>query len=85
MTIAIALFHSHADDFLAPEPPSQRLTNDDFRKLMMTPRAGSGSTAASGATPTPSSGSSGAGSGVLGGGAMGGQTPRVDAASSTPG
>ena len=69
---------SHADDFLAPEPPSQRLTNDDFRKLMMTPRAGSGSAP----TPTPSSGSSGGGGSVLGGGAM---TPRADAASSTPG
>lgn len=30
------------------EPPSQRLTNDDFRKLLMTPRAPSGSGHASG-------------------------------------
>ena len=29
-------------DFIPPEPPSQRMTNDDFRKLMMTPRGGSG-------------------------------------------
>lgn len=30
------------------EPPSQRLTNDDFRKLLMTPRAPPGSSHASG-------------------------------------
>eukprot|EP00095_Tigriopus_kingsejongensis_P005210 maker-scaffold408_size180710-snap-gene-0.38 protein:Tk05210 transcript:maker-scaffold408_size180710-snap-gene-0.38-mRNA-1 annotation:"red protein (ik factor) (cytokine ik)" len=59
-------------DFLAPvssghdEPASQRMTNEDFRKLMMTPRGGSGSSV--GATP------------VLGAGMMtparGGATPR---------
>merc|ERR1740128_771627 len=37
------------DEFATPaappmEPPSQRLSNSDFRKLMMTPRAGGGST-----------------------------------------
>ena len=37
------------DDFAVPavpgaEPASERMTNADFRKLMMTPRAGSGAT-----------------------------------------
>ncbi|XP_059079943.1 protein Red-like [Tigriopus californicus] len=54
-------------EFLAPgselhgsghrhEPASQRMTNEDFRKLMMTPRGGSGSTSSVGATPTLGSG-----------------------------
>ena len=45
------------DEFAVPaapgqEPGSERLTNADFRKLMMTPRAGSGATPNfGGATP----------------------------------
>jgi hypothetical protein len=44
-----------ADEFSMPqgpgaEPASQRMTNEDFRKLMMTPRAGS--SGASAATPS---------------------------------
>jgi len=62
-------------DFLAPssmpvEPASQRMTNSDFRKLMMTPRAGQ--------TPAlPSSGGENTpGGGAMSGGRSGGATPR---------
>lgn len=60
-----------ADEFLAPgessssnshaEPASQRMTNEDFRKLMMTPRAGGGSASSrSDATPKGSLGAAAA-------------------------
>ncbi|CAB4067104.1 IK [Lepeophtheirus salmonis] len=45
--------HREAHDFNIPEPPSSRLTNEDFRKLMMTPRASGSSSCA-----TPSSSTS---------------------------
>jgi len=62
-------------DFLAPssvavEPPSQRMTNADFRKLMMTPRAGQ-----TPAPPTPGGGVT-PGGGAMAGGRSGGATPR---------
>jgi hypothetical protein len=38
------------------EPPSQRMTNADFRKLMMTPKAGSGATTSLLSTPALGSG-----------------------------
>lgn len=44
------------------EPPSQRMTNADFRKLMMTPRASSSSLGAA----TPLVGALGAGHSSLG-------------------
>eukprot|EP00092_Neocalanus_flemingeri_P030432 GFUD01033034.1.p1 GENE.GFUD01033034.1~~GFUD01033034.1.p1 ORF type:complete len:603 (+),score=272.53 GFUD01033034.1:57-1865(+) len=61
-------------DFLAPstlpvEPASQRMTNADFRKLMMTPRAGQ-----TPAPPTP--GGVTPGGGAMSGGKSGGATPR---------
>jgi len=62
-------------DFLAPsslpvEPASQRMTNADFRKLMMTPRAGQ-----TPAPPTPGGGVT-PGGGAMAGGRSGGATPR---------
>ena len=62
-------------DFLAPsslpvEPASQRMTNADFRKLMMTPRAGQ-----TPAPPTPGGGVT-PGGGAMAGGRTGGATPR---------
>ena len=60
------------DDFLAPmEPPSQRLSNSDFRKLMMPPRAGSGA-----APATPSLVGSTPGGGAMSGGKTPSMTPR---------
>ena len=60
------------DDFLAPmEPASQRLSNNDFRKLMMTPRAGSGAVPA-----TPSLGGVTPGGGAMSGGKTPSMTPR---------
>ena len=57
---------------MAPmEPPSQRLSNADFRKLMMTPRAGSGA-----APATPSLGGSTPGGGAMSGGGTPSMTPR---------
>jgi len=59
-------------DFQVPmEPPSQRLSNSDFRKLMMTPRAGSGAVPA-----TPSLGGSTPGGGAMSGGKTPSMTPR---------
>jgi len=56
-------------DFLAPEPASQRMTNADFRKLMMTPRAGQ--------TPAPQSlGGVTPGGGAMSAGKSGSATPR---------
>ena len=61
-----------ADEFLAPmEPASQRMTNADFRKLMMTPRAGSGA-----APSTPSLGGQTPGGGAMSGGSTPSMTPR---------
>lgn len=70
--IKINTVHYFTDEFLAPgsdhhassssgsghrhEPASQRMTNEDFRKLMMTPRGGSGGSTSVGATPTLGSG-----------------------------
>ena len=74
--IKIDLFNS---DFLmpgdpGPEPASTRMTNDDFRKLMMTPRAGSsGSTASHSA----SGGSSGVGATPKGAAGAAAMTPRI--------
>ena len=60
------------EDFLAPmEPASQRMTNEDFRKLMMTPRAGSGA-----APATPSPGGITPGGGAMAGGSSAAATPR---------
>ena len=60
------------EDFLAPmEPASQRMTNADFRKLMMTPRAGSGAVPA-----TPSPGGITPGGGAMSGGSSASATPR---------
>ena len=60
------------DDFRAPmEPESQRLSNSDFRKLMMTPRAGSGA-----APATPSLGGVTPGGGAMSGGKTPSMTPR---------
>ena len=60
------------EDFLAPmEPASQRMTNADFRKLMMTPRAGSGAEPA-----TPSLGGITPGGGAMSGGSSAPATPR---------
>ena len=62
------------EDFLAPmEPPSQRLSNSDFRKLMMTPRAGSGAAPGS---ATPSLGGVTPGGGAMSGGKTPSMTPR---------
>jgi len=60
-------------DFLAPsslpvEPASQRMTNADFRKLMMTPRAGQ--------TPAPPTPGMTPGGGAMSGGRSGAATPR---------
>ena len=60
------------DDFRAPmEPPSERLSNADFRKLMMTPRAGTGAVPA-----TPSLGGVTPGGGAMSGGKTPSMTPR---------
>ena len=60
------------EDFLAPmEPASQRLSNADFRKLMMTPRGGSGA-----APATPAHGEITPGGGAMSGGSGASTTAR---------